>query len=96
MAAATGVILVAGTITFSNEWYQTGKVNWRIPVATMLAAAIFDGLAKVDERAALGLSVIALIGAFTTKFNGKSVADTVSGIMSNSTPVRKPTRPEAV
>jgi hypothetical protein len=88
-ATATGVILTAGTITFSNEWYQTGAVNWRIPVATLLAAAVFDGLAQLDDKAALGLSVIVLLGAFTTRFNGKSVADTVAQVVSMKTPLPK-------
>ncbi len=77
-ATATGIVLIAGTVTFSNEWYQTKQVNWRVPVATLLVAAIFDGLARVDDKAAIGLSVMVLIGAVTTRFNGKSVADTVA------------------
>lgn len=86
-ASATGIILVAGTITFANEWYQTQQINWRVPVATLIAAAVFDGLAQLDSKAALGLSVIVLIGAFTTRFNGKSVADTVSQTVARKTPV---------
>lgn len=83
-ATATGIILVAGTITFANEWYNTGKADFKVAVATMLAAAIFDGIAKVDERAAVGLSVIVLITAFTTKFGGQSVASTIAKIFSES------------
>jgi hypothetical protein len=89
---ATGIVLIAGTITFGNEWYQTGKVNWKIPIATMLAAAVFDGLAKLDDKAAIGLSVIVLLGAFTTKFGGKSVAQTVTDIF---TQVNKPETPKS-
>jgi hypothetical protein len=83
---ATGIILVAGTITFANEWYQTGKVNWRVPVATMLAAAVFDGLANIDSKAAVGLSIVVLIGAFTTKFGGKSASATLAELFANSNP----------
>jgi Na+/H+ antiporter NhaB len=75
---ATVVILVAGTITFGNEWYQTREVNWRIPLATIIGALLFDGLAHVSDRGATGLSFIVLLGALTTKFNGKSVANTLS------------------
>jgi hypothetical protein len=82
---ATGVILTAGTITFANEWYQTGKVNWRVPVATVLAAAVFDGLAHIDDKAALGLSIIVLFGALTTKFGGKSASETISTFFQQST-----------
>lgn len=73
--AAAGIILIAGGITFTNEWYQTKQVNWRVPIATVLAAAVFDGLAKLDDKAAVGLAVIVLIGAFVNKINGKSIAD---------------------
>lgn len=81
MATATNIILIAGTITFTNEWYQTHTVNWRVPVATLLIAAVFDGLAHLDDHAATGLAVIAFIGALTTQFNGKSAANTLSGLM---------------
>jgi glucokinase len=81
---ATGIILVAGTITFSNEWYQTGKINWRVPVATVLAAAVFDGLAHIDDRAAVGLAIIVLMGAAVTEFGGKSASATVASFFQQS------------
>ena len=87
---ATGIILTAGTITFANEWYQTGKVNWRVPVATVLAAAVFDGLAHIDDKAAVGLSIIVLMGAMTTKFGGHSAAETVAGFFQQSAAKPKP------
>lgn len=83
-ATATGIVLVAGTITFANEWYNTGKADFKVAVATMFAAAIFDGLQTIDRKAAIGLSVIVLITAFTTKFGGQSVASTVAHIFSQS------------
>lgn len=86
---ATGIILIAGTVTFANEWYQTHTVNWRVPVATLLAAAVFDGLATVDAKAAVGLSVIVLIGAFTAKFNGKSASATLAELFAQSNPKSK-------
>lgn len=86
---ATGIILTAGTITFTNEWYQTKKINWRVPVATVLAAAVFDGLAHIDDKAAVGLSIIVLMGAMTTKFGGKSAAETIAGIFAAATKQQK-------
>lgn len=77
---ATGIILVAGTITFGNEWYQTKKVNWRVPVATLLIGAVFDGLAHIDANAATGLATMALLAALVTEFNGKSAADTIASL----------------
>lgn len=72
MAASTGIILVVGTISFGNEWIQTGKPNWRIPVATLLTALVLDGIEKVSPAAAVGLASIALITVLLTPLNGKS------------------------
>jgi hypothetical protein len=82
---ATGIIVTAGSITFVNEWYQTGTVNWRVPVATVLAAGIFDGLAHIDSKAAVGLSIVVLLGALTTEFNGKSASATIAGLFTVAT-----------
>lgn len=81
---ATGIILIAGTVTFANEWYQTHEVNWRVPVATVLVAAVFDGLAHIDDHAAVGLSIMVLIAAMVTKFNGKSAADTLAHLFAHA------------
>jgi hypothetical protein len=86
MEPATAIVLVAGTMTFANEWYQTKQVNWRVPVATLLLAAVFDGISHLDRGIATTISVMVLIGAATTDFNGKSVADTVSSLFTNTTP----------
>jgi hypothetical protein len=86
---ATGIILVAGGMTFANEWYVTGKPHWRVLVATALAGAIFDGLAHLDSNAAVALSVIVLIGAFTHKVNGQSVSDSVAKMFSQATTEQK-------
>jgi hypothetical protein len=89
---ATGIVIVAGTVTFTNEWYQTHKVNWRVPVATVLVAAVFDGLAHIDDRAAVGLSIMVLIAALVTKFNGKSAADTLAALFSAASTKPQPRR----
>lgn len=94
---ATGIILIAGTITFANEWYQTKKVNWKVPIATLFAAAVFDGLGKLDDKAAIGLAVLVLLGAVTTKFAGKSVVDTMVQLFGqvNKQPQNAPVRKAA-
>jgi len=61
MARSTGLILTAGTITFGNEWLQTGRPNWRVPAATLGAAAVFAGLETLSEPAAVGIAAIAVI-----------------------------------
>ena len=50
MAADTGMklVLLAGGLTLSNEWLQTREINWRVPVATVLAAAVASGVGKVS------------------------------------------------
>lgn len=83
METATAIILFAGTATFANEWWQTHQVNWRIPVATLLLGAAFDGLSRLDPKTATLLSVMVLIGAMTTKFNGNSAASTLAAIFSS-------------
>jgi putative effector of murein hydrolase len=96
-STAAGIILVAGGITFTNEWYQTHDINWRVPIATVLAAAVFDGLAKLDDKAAVGVSIIVLIGAFVNKVNGKSIADVLNQSFSSKNPRRKaPSQPTVV
>lgn len=95
MAADTGMklVLLAGTLTFSNEWLQTRQVNWRVPVATVLAAAAVSGFSKVSPGGATSLGVMALIVAAATPFGGKSpiqeIGDFVNG--SSSTGKVKPT-----
>ena len=85
--AASGVVitLAAGTLTFGNEWYQTNKPDWKIPVATLLLAALIDAVNSVDSTAATGLGIIIFIGATATKFKGKSVANTLTSIAKGKT-----------
>ena len=71
--AGPGMVILAGTATFANEWYQTGKANWRVPLATILAAALTAGLATISPNASKALGGMVLIGAVTAKFGGKSV-----------------------
>ncbi len=61
MAASTGIILTAGSISFGNDWIQLGKPNWRIAMATLGTALIFAGLERLDEQAAVGLAAIVMI-----------------------------------
>jgi PPE-repeat protein len=88
-STATGLVLIAGTATFATEWYNTGKVNFKVPIATLLAAAVFDGLAKLDDKAAVGLSVLVLLGALTTKWGGRSAVETVAAVFTEQTEKKK-------
>lgn len=72
MSQSTGIMLFAGTISFGNEWIQTGKPNWRIPVATLVAGVFLNGVERIQPKAGVGLAVIVLITVLATPFKGKS------------------------
>jgi hypothetical protein len=81
MAAAPGIILAAGSLTFANEWYQSDKINWRVPIATFGAAWLLAGIAEVSDKTATGLAIMALIVTVTTPFHGKSVVQEIATVV---------------
>jgi hypothetical protein len=84
MPASVTITVVAGGMTFVNEWYQTKNIDWKVPVATVVLAAAMDGFSKVSNGAATALSVIIFLGAATTQFNGKSTVDTITDLLGNT------------
>jgi hypothetical protein len=84
-SAAAKITLGAGAVTFVNEWYTTEKIDFKVLIATPLAALLMEGLAKLDDTAATLLSLMVLMGAFGTEFNGKNVFDTLENLTSKST-----------
>lgn len=71
MAASTGILLTAGAISFGNEWvHNPAHPNWKIPVATLVAAVMFAGLEHVPagEPFAVGVASIVLVGALIGTF----------------------------
>jgi uncharacterized membrane protein YfcA len=82
-SAGTGatIVLIAGTMTFTNEWYQTKHANWRIPVATLLGAAILSAVGDVSPKAATGIAAMVLIGAASARFNGKSAIEELNSLV---------------
>lgn len=70
MAAATGIILVAGGVTLANEALNVpyskgntnvlGAINWRVIPATAIAALIFSGISKLNAPIATGLAGLVL------------------------------------
>jgi hypothetical protein len=83
MTASVTITLFAGGVTFVNQWYQTRNIDWKVPVATVILAAGMEAFSKLDNGAATALSVMVLIGASTTQFNGKSALDTVTNLTKN-------------
>lgn len=91
MSADTGMklVLLAGTLTFGNEWYQTHEINWRVPVATVLAAAAVAGIGRVSPGGATSMGVMALIVAAATPLNGQSPIQELNTVINGSRTAKK-------
>lgn len=62
MARSTGPILAVGGVTLANKVILNGQpMDWRIPIATGLAAGIFALLEKGWEQGVVGLAWLALM-----------------------------------
>lgn len=58
----TAPILAIGALTFGNRVILNNRpVDWRVPVATLAAAAIFAGAEKLWEPGAVGAAYVALV-----------------------------------
>jgi hypothetical protein len=91
MDFGTGIVLLAGTMTFANEWYQTGKVNFRVPIATVLLAGAIGFLGRIDNRVSNALGVMIFIGAGSTQFNGHSAFGTLAQLFGGANQPAKST-----
>lgn len=78
MAKSTGIVLAATGISFSNEWLTTGTPNFRVGIAGLGVALLFDGIEKINQTAAIGLATIMLITVLVTPFEGLSPVETVA------------------
>lgn len=81
MAQSTGIILLAGGVSFGNEWLQTNTPNFRIPVATLMSAVFLNGVEKIYPKAAIGLGTIVLITVLVTPLHGKSPLQTAVDVL---------------
>jgi len=73
MAKSTGIILVAGGISYANGWIEDPAHplgNLKIPVATLGVALIFAGLEKLNQQAAVGLAWIVMVTVLVTPSGG--------------------------
>jgi hypothetical protein len=87
MAKTTGVILAIGGVTIANRViFHDQEMDWRIAVATGLAAITFSGLEKVNEQAALGLSYLALVTVLLTRIDPRVPSPTESALAWWNTP----------
>lgn len=57
----TGPIVAVGAITLGNQVILNKRpVDWRIPIATGITAAMFAFLERVNERGAVAFAYLAL------------------------------------
>jgi hypothetical protein len=84
MAAGPGLVLLAGTLTFGNEWLQTGQVNYRVPIATLGGAWLISGISDISSKTGTILGLMVLIVAASTPFGGKSPFQELSSAIPKS------------
>lgn len=62
MSRSTGVILAVGAISLGNAVIVNEQpINWRIPIATGIAAGMLSLIEKASEPLAVGIAYIALV-----------------------------------
>lgn len=70
MSATTGPVLAIGAITMANRSLLHDKpVDWRIPVATGLAAVLFSGAERVWADGARMLAYTALVAVCLSRID---------------------------
>lgn len=86
MADSTVPILTAGGITVANRVvFQSGSLDWKIPIATGFAVVAFAGLEKMIGPAAVTIAWIAAFTALVVPYNGKSFIDDLNTWLGNKT-----------
>lgn len=71
MSETTGPILAVGAVTVINQTVFHGRpMDWRIPVATGVAAAGFSLLERAAPQAAKLAAYTALVAVLFTRMNG--------------------------
>lgn len=62
MARTTGPLVAAGTATLINQTvFNKQPINWRIPIATGIAAVTFSFGERIAPRFVVGVAYIALV-----------------------------------
>lgn len=75
MDTGVGLVFAAGGMSFGNEWLQTGKLNFRVPIATFVVAIVDGVISDISPKGGIALGVMVFIGALTVPLNGKSPID---------------------
>lgn len=72
MAKTTGVVLLTGAITLANSSvFHDEPVDWRVPIATGLAALGFMGAEKIWEQGAVILAYTGLAAVLLTRMDSR-------------------------
>jgi hypothetical protein len=72
MASSTGIVLAVGGISFGNEWLLNKQApNFRILLATGVAAFMLAGLEHLSPPLAVGIAWIALVTVSLTEQHGQ-------------------------
>ena len=70
MARSTGPIIAVGAITLANQTVLHAEpFDWRVPIATGLAALVLAGVERVSPELAVGIAYIALVAVLFTRLN---------------------------
>ena len=75
MSRTTGPVLAIGGITLANELLlENQEMDWRIPIATGVAAGLFALLEKAWPDGAVALAYTALVAVLITRLPGQKRA----------------------
>jgi hypothetical protein len=76
MARSTGPVLAIGGVAFANKalFAKDKSIDWRIPIATGIAAGMFALLEKANEGLAVGLAWVALVTVLLVRIDPKTPA----------------------
>lgn len=75
MARTVGPILAIGAITVANQSIiHDEPIQWRVPVATAIAAAAFALAEKAWEDGAVALAYLALVSVLFVRLDPKTPA----------------------
>lgn len=73
MAASTAPVLVIGAVSFANQWLGNGRLDLKIPVATLVTAGGLALLEQIPGAAPLaaGIAWVALITLLFARLGGQ-------------------------
>jgi hypothetical protein len=81
MSATTGIILATGAITVANaSVFHDKPVDWRVPIATGLAALAFNGAERIWPQGAVLLAWTGMIAVLMTRTDPATPSPTESAL----------------